>query len=469
MDSNICVFKDMQLQNKNYNYYQIYNSYIIFLIIFGIFLYNIFSFITHSESITNKIIIIFAIISFFVFIYYTRLKHFNFFRIFYDFLFSILLVFTTYINIYFSLNTDRPQLFAVLIILLIIWRFITNKTINKDNVLIIIIFFVFSLLLNIIINGITNESYKINSFLIYTLIPCFYISVIIDKQMIDIMKNLIAYFIVLSILLAFLNLINIRYEVLSIFVGNPISTSFVYGVGFLYVFFNIKCKKILYRIIKLGMLSLFIYLMIITGARGPIIALLFTIFISCLIYYSQNKIRIVDLSIFLLLIIILSFSNINLININNSLITRYAGMNRIKITYDFLKNKNLDDLPTINKRLYLYKKSYKEFLERPLFGKGIGRNEKLGEYPHNSFLEIASEIGIIGLIPFAALIIYWFYLFIKSEMKFLKISEYRFFKYLFIYALIQSFFSGSIFWDIFFWSSLIISGKIFKVENKNYI
>lgn len=61
MDSNISVFKDMQLQNKNYDYYQIYNFYYYF---FGTFLNNIFSFIKHSESITTKIIIIFAIISF---------------------------------------------------------------------------------------------------------------------------------------------------------------------------------------------------------------------------------------------------------------------------------------------------------------------------------------------------------------------------------------------------------------------
>jgi len=471
MNSNAYSFEKKQLSNYNYNYSQILNSYIIFLIIFGNFFYNILSFLKHGPSILDRIIFFFTIISLFVFIYYIRIKRFNPFRIFFDFLFSILLVFITYVYIYFplnSLNKTHPSLFIILIISVIIWSFFINEKIVINRYLILILFFSFTLLFNIIINGIPNGSYtifKINSFLVYTLIPCFYIFVVTDKQLIDILKSLTIYFIILTLIYGFFNLKLENYEFFEIFGGNYISTGSVYGIGFLYVFFDFKCKNILYRIIKLGILSIFSFFILNTGARGPIISLLFTIFISYLFYYFHDKIKIIYLSIFLALIIIFILT-FNLSNPINFFTTNNAGIMRLMNSYKNIKMGNFNEFSA--GRLYLYKEAYKNFLEKPLFGKGIGKNEKIGFYPHNSFLEIASQLGLFGFLPFIVLLIYWFYFFIKSEIIFWKISEYRLIKYLFIYFLIESLFSGTIFWNIQFWSLLALSGIIFTIENKYY-
>ena len=464
-------FGKKQLSNYSYNYSQILNSYIIFLIIFGMFLNNILAFLKYGPTISDRIIVFFIIITFFIVIYYRRIQHFNLYRIFYDFLLSILLVFITYIYCNYPLNStfkNRPSLFIILIICAIICDIFINKKIIINRYLILILLFSITILLNIIMNGITSENYsiyKINSFLIYTIIPCFFVSMATDKKIIDILKSFIIYFIILSILFSFINLRYDTYKVLEIFVGNYISTGIAYGICFLYVLFDFKCKNILYKILKFGILSIFIFLIINTGARGPTISLLFTIFISCLFYFFKNKIRIIYLFMFLLSMIIF-FLSINLINSDNFLITRYEGIDRLMNSYQNIKMLNFDELS--KDRLYLYKNAYKNFLEKPFFGKGIGNNTYGGMYPHNSFMEIAAEVGIVGFVPFIVLIIYWFYFFVKSEMKFCKMSEYRFIKYLFIFILFESLFSGTIFWNIQFWSLLILSGTVFTVENKIY-
>lgn len=57
MNSNVCVYKDIQLSNNNYNYSQILNSYIIFLIIFGVFFNNILAFLKYGPTISDRIIV----------------------------------------------------------------------------------------------------------------------------------------------------------------------------------------------------------------------------------------------------------------------------------------------------------------------------------------------------------------------------------------------------------------------------
>ncbi len=159
MNSNVYSFEKKQLSSYNYNYSQILYSYIILLIIFGEPFHDIFIFLKHSLNNLDRIIIFITIIFLFIFLYYKNIQHLNFYRIFYDFLFSILLVFITCMYLYFPLNNtleNRPSLFIILIILAIIWNIIINKKITINRYLLLILFFSITILLNIIINGITN-------------------------------------------------------------------------------------------------------------------------------------------------------------------------------------------------------------------------------------------------------------------------------------------------------------------------
>ena len=113
---------------------------------------------------------------------------------------------------------------------------------------------------------------------------------------------------------------------------------------------------------------------------------------------------------------------------------------------------------------YLYSKAIKEFCSRPIFGVGIGTDETPGAYAHNSFLEIASQLGFFALFIFTLIIGIWVFPFYRSEKK--GIFKFRIFKYLFLYFLFQSLFSGSIFFNYSFWAILTLSGVIFYIKLK---
>jgi len=59
--------------------------------------------------------------------------------------------------------------------------------------------------------------------------------------------------------------------------------------------------------------------------------------------------------------------------------------------------------PSTKERLELYQAAIRLFVQRPLLGGGTNsysQRTKLAEYPHNIFLEIISENGLIGLVVF---------------------------------------------------------------------
>lgn len=112
-------------------------------------------------------------------------------------------------------------------------------------------------------------------------------------------------------------------------------------------------------------------------------------------------------------------------------------------------------------RTYIYKAVYEEIKNITFSGKGIGELRGLASYAHNYILEILSKLGIIGFIPFISLIWYWFYKFFKTGKN--KLSQFGFYKYLFLYCFIESMFSGSIFDNVIFWETLILNGVILSV------
>lgn len=89
---------------------------------------------------------------------------------------------------------------------------------------------------------------------------------------------------------------------------------------------------------------------------------------------------------------------------------------------------NLTEDQSIGERLRYYKAAINSFLEKPIFGKGIGsweiesiKYEKAGMenyvvpyHAHNDFLEILAETGIVGMLLYFGIIFYVFFELIKS-------------------------------------------------------
>ncbi len=72
-------------------------------------------------------------------------------------------------------------------------------------------------------------------------------------------------------------------------------------------------------------------------------------------------------------------------------------------------------------RLLMYKESIKVWTNYPIFGVGIGGFSKITglhyRQPHNMFLELLSEFGIIGFILFNIYIFYWLLFIKKTKIK----------------------------------------------------
>ncbi len=79
-------------------------------------------------------------------------------------------------------------------------------------------------------------------------------------------------------------------------------------------------------------------------------------------------------------------------------------------------------------RIFLWKQACEEIMKRPLFGTGLGAypaivnptaDYRMPIYVHNLFLDITTELGLIGLLFFISIFIYALYLFYKNRSDYL--------------------------------------------------
>jgi len=77
----------------------------------------------------------------------------------------------------------------------------------------------------------------------------------------------------------------------------------------------------------------------------------------------------------------------------------------------------VSDQSSMQIRIQYYRDAIENFMQKPLIGAGVGmfsyEHGSKGAYPHNIFLEIAAEYGLIGIIIFCPFLIYLFYLALK--------------------------------------------------------
>ena len=189
---------------------------------------------------------------------------------------------------------------------------------------------------------------------------------------------------------------------------NPIWLARSLGVSLISAFFlfNLFKSKLL-KFALILMTPFFIYPILISGSRAPflgvILALIFYIFLKPNIS-GKKKIVLLPLGI----ILILSFFLLS----KSMVASRLTAPTRV-------------DLLSTYSRLIAWNHALKCFLGSPLFGIGTGGFYLkfvfiIIIYPHNLFLELASETGIIGLL----LILSFVYFSIKYGLSNLK-NEYH--------------------------------------------
>lgn len=201
------------------------------------------------------------------------------------------------------------------------------------------------------------------------------------------------------------------------FESNYLAMGRMVGSGVLVVlfYFYLYSKNKIVKFCSLLLTPFMIFGVLITGGRGPIIALILsTIATICMLGIDifkkgqivRFKIKKIHLRLFLLIVLIIIIVAILLVCFN-----QYFSdlLYRLELLQGLRGNSALG-------RIERFQKAWEVISNFPnnIFGLGIGGfngyyanlDEKRGDYPHNIFLEFGSELGIVGLIIFCYFIFY---------------------------------------------------------------
>jgi hypothetical protein len=210
--------------------------------------------------------------------------------------------------------------------------------------------------------------------------------------------------------------------------ASPVSYSRFLGLGILsslYVFF--KTKHIMTQMLVSSVIVISLLYMILTGSKGPIFALAGSLIYFVVFIMRGQRFKFIFLGVFCMAILAFSFSGS---------VEKYA----------FLAQRYIDIEHSYSDRAILMGRAIKELnnavqIDMPkfIFGYGSGNFSSLflstdtAYYPHNIFIEIAYEYGVIGIIMF-------FIAVIIPSIKIIKIrhkdedSKYIFLIWLYIFA-----------------------------------
>ena len=138
-----------------------------------------------------------------------------------------------------------------------------------------------------------------------------------------------------------------------------------------------------------------IYVLIATGSRGPALALVTAILLS--LVRGRNFIKVV-------------FGIAATGGIAYFLASKYAASGLDRILGETKGGSNSSE-----SRMVQFQMAIDQFLQFPLFGQGIGSYSHFFHsidtkyYPHNSFLEIAGELGLLGLLIYLSALLFCFF------------------------------------------------------------
>lgn len=312
--------------------------------------------------------------------------------------------FALFINAYVlkgGINIGYFNLTAILLIITVLGFFLPlsmgkkyNFKIQKADIWLLI--FVIVLLITCFISpNIQDGLIKIVRFIVIVLLP-YILARIFLKNYIQIHRFIMAIYIsaltisVLLIINSFSDMYTggriIFFEANQIPIATLLATGLVIAViGAINNLFDYWEYGKLFYIITITPL---LYSMFLVGVRGPLISIVLGLFFYLIITFNRNKKISFTISVILFFIVIVWMTNFNII---------YSIMGKVPniSSYSF---EQIKEGISAKERLDLYSSAITLFIQKPLLGVGVSGFP--GGYPHNIFLEIAAENGIIGLIIF---------------------------------------------------------------------
>ncbi|MFN0087840.1 MAG: O-antigen ligase family protein, partial [Blastocatellia bacterium] len=145
--------------------------------------------------------------------------------------------------------------------------------------------------------------------------------------------------------------------------------------------------------LQIGLMLPAIYLLVRSGARGPLVSFVVTL-IAYVVWLGGLRPRF-RWSILAVLAVVLIGSFRLIPDITSSF---YQAL------VDPTQTPSADpSANSIQERMLLIDTAIREFLEHPVIGVGTGNSSGGTGYPHNSFVEVAAEFGLVGLVVFVSL------------------------------------------------------------------
>lgn len=316
---------------------------------------------------------------------------------------------------------DLTIFFEVLTLLGIIYLFLKRK--SKIFFPPLKIFLPYMFFACLVTSGLLHTSapnYGIDKALRFLLIttPSFFVPLMIFRNK-DTYKRFMFFFVILSIAMT-LDIITGGLSVGSMsfkeaFGSNYLAVGRISGLAILYSsIFLIMSKKFLYRILHFIFLIAFTFNIFISGGRGPLISLGFCI--SFLFFYLLSQFKF-NFKTYSLIMDKRELKILNSIVIIFIISLALLIIFRDYFVFLFYRFSFLEKLSgeSIEERLRLYRKAIeavKSNVFNSIFGLGAGGFSTFYKgydanriYPHNIFLEVMSEFGILGLFSFLAILI----------------------------------------------------------------
>lgn len=188
--------------------------------------------------------------------------------------------------------------------------------------------------------------------------------------------------------------------------------------------------------IPAGILGLF--LLIAAASRGPFVGLLMVLLFYGIAYRAVRAWRLIPITI-LLVVGIAQFATY----------LEQAGSYRVVSRVESVTSG--EDM-AVTSRLVAYIGAIEQFAGSPIYGNAL-EEERTGFYPHNVILESFMATGLLGGLPFLALI---FYGVLASYRLIERRSEHGWIPLIFIQYFIAAQFSGSLFTSTVMWTFLAI-------------
>ena len=356
------------------------------------------------------------------------------------------------------LDFPRSSLYVILIGFVLAIFTSLKELFNKKKIAFILFISVF-FVLSLVVSGMKNTTVE---YLLYFI--CFGITSLLSPTIKD-FKNVVRFVLLIGVVLIW-SYINIDYaaiienvggvneNVAGVFMDISYKTLVFVLSGILLVFVD---DKLVIKIISAATAIVYAIIAFVYGARGALLSIGVFLFIFWIIRANNRIVR--NKRIITSAVILLAFAVL------------FTPL--ITITYEFLDNRGIEarSIERIYEKMsnnesmsegrdILYKKAAVGIVDSPIWGHGIGSFDNYsGTYPHNIFLQLMYEGGIILTIPLLILLIKGF----MSLFSFKYQQPYRnFLLLLFCSGVIELFLSSFLWMSICLWlfyGQVLLSNK----------